>query len=181
MKKYKYNEIKKLSYDDIIEIYKINKIDFDLDMIRLKKFIQGNVEDINISKNEISNISQTEDANQLVNTEDANQLVNTEDANQLVNTEDANQLVNTEDANQLVNTEDSIESNNKNDIDTLIYQKDIVQEIIPHDNKSIQNTKYIEEYINEEINTKKDEENNFNIYNVLLLIPIFAFILFVKK
>jgi len=154
MKKYKYNEIKKLSYDDIIEIYKINKIDFDLDMIRLKKFIQGNVEDINISKNEISNISQTEDANQLVNTEDANQLVN---------------------------TEDSIESNNKNDIDTLIYQKDIVQEIIPHDNKSIQNTKYIEEYINEEINTKKDEENNFNIYNVLLLIPIFAFILFVKK
>jgi len=163
MKKYKYNEIKKLSYDDIIEIYKINKIDFDLDMIRLKKFIQGNVEDINISKNEISNISHTEDVNQLVNTEDANQLVNTEDAN------------------QLVNTEDNIESNNKNDIDALIYQNDIIQEIIPHENKSIQNTKYIEEYINEEINTKKDEENNFNIYNVLVLIPIFAFFLFVKK
>jgi len=154
MKKYKYNQIKKLSYDDIIEIYKINKIDFDLDIIRLKKFIQGNVEDINISKNEVSNISQTEDVNQLVNTEDVNQLVN---------------------------TEDSIESDNKNDIDALIYQKDIVQEIIPYDNKSIQNTKYIEEYTNEEINTKKDKVDNFNIYNVLLLIPIFAFFLFVKK
>ena len=163
MKKYKYNQIKKLSYDDIIEIYKINKIDFDLDIIRLKKFIQGNVEDINISKNEVSNISQTEDVNQLINTEDTNQLINTEDVN------------------QLVNTEDSIESDNKNDIDALIYQKDIVQEIIPYDNKSIQNTKYIEEYTNEEINTKKDKVDNFNIYNVLLLIPIFAFFLFVKK
>jgi len=163
MKKYKYNQIKKLSYDDIIEIYKINKIDFDLDIIRLKKFIQGNVEDINISKNEVSNISQTEDVNQLINTEDTNQLINTEDVN------------------QLVNTEDSIESDNKNEIDALIYQKDIVQEIIPYDNKSIQNTKYIEEYTNEEINTKKDKVDNFNIYNVLLLIPIFAFFLFVKK
>ena len=186
MKKYKYSQIKKYSYDQILEIYNINKIDLDLDIIRLKKFINGetnkiDIEDIQILKN------QTEDVEQLVNTEDGNQLVNTEDGNQLVNTEDGNQLVNTEDVDQLVNTEEPS-----------------------------QNTKYIEEYINIEnqhiktedttiktedttiktedttIKTKdtniktedvsiKPENYNFNIYYALLLIPMLAFFLFVKK
>ena len=153
IKKYKYSQIKKLSYDDIIEIYKTNKIDFDLDVIRLKKFIQENskkdniiedIEDINIPKN---------DPQDVINNEE-NSIFQTEDVNQLVNTEDEN----------------------------IKSEKDVIQENINQElsKEQTENTKYIEEYKNIDENIKVND-NNFNMYYALLLIPLIVFFIFVKK
>ena len=49
IKKYKSNFIKKLNYDEIIDLYKKNNIDITLDILRLKKFNQ----DKDISRIEI--------------------------------------------------------------------------------------------------------------------------------
>jgi hypothetical protein len=159
MKKYKYSQIKKYSYDQILEIYNINKIDLDLDIIRLKKFINGetnkiDIEDIQILKN------QTEDVDQLVNTEDVDQLVNTEEPSQ--NTKYIEEYINIE--NQHIKTEDTSVKTEDTPIktkDTTIKTEDTT---IKTENVSI-----------------KPENYNFNIYYALLLIPMLAFFLFVKK
>jgi hypothetical protein len=38
MKKYKYNEINRLKYEGIVELYQKNNLDFEQDINRLKKF-----------------------------------------------------------------------------------------------------------------------------------------------
>jgi hypothetical protein len=38
MKKYKYNEINRLKYEGIVELYQKNNLDFEQDVNRLKKF-----------------------------------------------------------------------------------------------------------------------------------------------
>jgi hypothetical protein len=158
MKKYKYNQIKKLSYDNIIEIYKTNNIDFDLDVIRLKKFNIGdsrkdnNIEDINIPKIESENIINNEDNN----IEDIN-IPKIEPEN-IINNKDDN-IFQTEDVNQLVNTEDETISANIN------------QEL---SEEQIEYTNYIEE-------NSKIDDNNFNMYYALISILLLLFFLFVKK
>jgi hypothetical protein len=179
MKKYKYNQIKKLSYDNIIEIYKTNNIDFDLDVIRLKKFNIGdsrkdnNIEDINIPKIESENIINNEDNN----IEDINipkieseDIINNEDNNiedinipkiepeNIINNKDDN-IFQTEEVNQLVNTEDETISANIN------------QEL---SEEQIEYTNYIEE-------NSKIDDNNFNMYYALISILLLVFFLFVKK
>lgn len=166
IKKYKYSQIKKLSYDDIIEIYKTNKIDFDLDVIRLKKFIQGDskkdniiedIEDINIPKNDPQNVINNED-------------------NNIFQTEDVNQLVNTEDENIKSDIKDVIQENINQDL-SKEQTEDVNQEL---SREQTENAKYIEEYKNIDENIKVND-NNFNMYYALLLIPLIVFFIFVKK
>jgi hypothetical protein len=183
MKKYKYSQIKKLSYDDIIEIYKTNKIDFDLDVIRLKKFNQGDnkknniigdIEDINLPKNEPENI----------NTEESN-ITQTEDVNHLVITEDENISSTIEPVFKKIN--DSIEVTQIiQEIITTIIEKNILEDTLDDTSKDtsenkLDNKKYIEEYLDKKINKNKNNENSINMYYALFLIPILAFFLFVKK
>jgi hypothetical protein len=187
MKKYKYNQIKKLSYDDIIKIYKINNIDFDLDVIRLKKFIQGDIkkdniiEDINLPKNitntEESNITQTEDVKHLVITEDEN-LSSTI----VSNDKEVIELIEVQSIIQEIIT--TVIEKNISDNTSLDTTEDATEDAIKDTTEdatedAINNKNYIEEYLDKEIN--KNEENGINMYYALFLISILVFFLFLKK
>ena len=43
MKKYKYNQINKLDYNGIVELYRTNNLDFDKDVIRLQTFMKEHI------------------------------------------------------------------------------------------------------------------------------------------
>jgi len=77
MKKYKYNEIKKLTYNQIQEIYLSNKIDLNLDVIRLKNFINGDIIAKDVMVEDVKNIQ--ESVFEPPNSSDVTQLEDTEE------------------------------------------------------------------------------------------------------